>query len=386
MSKQQSSLTSFFGGGAGGGGGSAKKSKQQAKLNFGSKAGSSGRKGDTTAPSDDKAVATGSAGAAATTANEAKENVGNAPPPVPVDESADTKPKSASGGKSNKDENALMDTDDEHVDNINEEQAKVKAEAENSKSPASKRAVDLVKPSSSSKKRRVIDDDEDDEDESVDDEEDADNEDMDQEKEQDSAKAEVKRTESHKKPNKEEEGEEEEEFKPSKDEDEEEDDDLMEDSDDEEEREDVKATTAITKNTNKKSINQVLKSSSSSRSSSKSSGKKKSDTLAKGMLSNDQLLSPKHDPNPWPTSTSVPYSALCATFAQIESISGRLEIQQSLTELFRKTLLRNGTDMYDLIYLASNTVAPAYECIELGVGDSILIKAIGEASGTNPGA
>jgi len=36
------------------------------------------------------------------------------------------------------------------------------------------------------------------------------------------------------------------------------------------------------------------------------------------------------------------------------------------------------------MYLASNTVAPAYECVELGVGDSILIKAIGEASGTNP--
>jgi DNA ligase-1 len=40
--------------------------------------------------------------------------------------------------------------------------------------------------------------------------------------------------------------------------------------------------------------------------------------------------------------------------------------------------------MYQLIYLSSNSVAPAYECVELGVGDSILVKAIGEAYGTNP--
>jgi DNA ligase-1 len=47
--------------------------------------------------------------------------------------------------------------------------------------------------------------------------------------------------------------------------------------------------------------------------------------------------------------------------------------------------LRNPKDLYQLIYLTSNTVAPAYECVELGIGDSILIKAIGEAYGSNPG-
>jgi len=40
--------------------------------------------------------------------------------------------------------------------------------------------------------------------------------------------------------------------------------------------------------------------------------------------------------------------------------------------------------MITLVYLASNTVAAAYECVELGIGDAILIKAIGEASGSNP--
>lgn len=80
----------------------------------------------------------------------------------------------------------------------------------------------------------------------------------------------------------------------------------------------------------------------------------------------------------------IPYSVLCKTLSDIESISSRLEIQKYLTNLFRLCLLKNPKDLISLIYLASNTVAAAYECVELGIGDSILIKAIGEASGSNP--
>jgi DNA ligase-1 len=79
----------------------------------------------------------------------------------------------------------------------------------------------------------------------------------------------------------------------------------------------------------------------------------------------------------------IPYAVLCKTLSEIESISSRLEIQKHLTNLFRLCLLRNPKDLISLIYLASNTVAAAYECVELGIGDSILIKAIGEASGSN---
>ena len=42
------------------------------------------------------------------------------------------------------------------------------------------------------------------------------------------------------------------------------------------------------------------------------------------------------------------------------------------------------SDLYTLLYLTSNSVAPKHDNVELGVGDSILIKAIGEASGTTP--
>ena len=84
------------------------------------------------------------------------------------------------------------------------------------------------------------------------------------------------------------------------------------------------------------------------------------------------------------TSTPVLYQDLVETLEKIEAIAGRLEIQKLLTTLFRRTLQSSPKDLYPIVYLASNSIAPAYECVELGIGDSILIKAIGEAYGTNP--
>jgi DNA ligase-1 len=81
----------------------------------------------------------------------------------------------------------------------------------------------------------------------------------------------------------------------------------------------------------------------------------------------------------------VLYQDLVETLEQIEAISSRLEIQALMTKLFRRVLQHSPKDMYTIIYLASNSIAPAYECVELGIGDSILIKAIGEAYGTGTG-
>ncbi len=176
---------------------------------------------------------------------------------------------------------------------------------------------------------------------------------------------------------------------------------------------------------------------------------KKSEAAANAMKSNSQLLAimaeevdSNDSKNIWNLdggsdklqnkqqflTTSTPYSALCDVFTEIESVSGRLDIQEKLTTLFRKVLLKDGgggggsengdnfgnavkeeetkakvpvtaskaatttvttdsptqSDLYTLLYLASNTVAPQHENVELGVGDGILIKAIGEASGTAP--
>jgi DNA ligase-1 len=84
-------------------------------------------------------------------------------------------------------------------------------------------------------------------------------------------------------------------------------------------------------------------------------------------------------------STPVLYQDLVETLEQIEAITSRLEIQAILTKLLRRTLQYAPKELYSVVYLASNSIAPAYECVELGIGDSILIKAIGEAYGTNRG-
>lgn len=82
--------------------------------------------------------------------------------------------------------------------------------------------------------------------------------------------------------------------------------------------------------------------------------------------------------------TDMPYNVLCKAFSKIEAITGRLQIQEIMTDLFRTIMLKSPKDLYPIMYLASNSVAPAYECVELGIGDAILIKAIGEATGTTP--
>ena len=125
----------------------------------------------------------------------------------------------------------------------------------------------------------------------------------------------------------------------------------------------------------KKNINTVLKSSSS-----KAKPPTKGQIAATSAKSNESLLQSAT----WKSGSSIPYLALCSTFEQIEQITSRLAIQELLTDIFRQVLLISPKDLYELIYLASNSVAAAYECIELGIGDAILIKAIGEAFGTNP--
>jgi len=55
---------------------------------------------------------------------------------------------------------------------------------------------------------------------------------------------------------------------------------------------------------------------------------------------------------------------------------------QTLSTFFRKVLIKNPSDLIHVVYLAANDVAPSYDCVELGVGESFLIKAIGEACGT----
>jgi DNA ligase-1 len=101
----------------------------------------------------------------------------------------------------------------------------------------------------------------------------------------------------------------------------------------------------------------------------------------------------------WKPLERIPYSAVVNTFDAISRVSGRLDKESCFTKLFRAAihttpaghLLQPGanfdiygllySDLDCLVYLASNTVFPAYDGLELGIGDSLLVKAVCEATG-----
>ena len=78
---------------------------------------------------------------------------------------------------------------------------------------------------------------------------------------------------------------------------------------------------------------------------------------------------------------SVPYSALSCTLLLIEETSARLEIIRVLSNLFRSVRILSPDDLVHCVYLCVNKVAPEYDGIELGIGETILIKAIADSTG-----
>lgn len=77
----------------------------------------------------------------------------------------------------------------------------------------------------------------------------------------------------------------------------------------------------------------------------------------------------------------VPYSALVNVFSKIEATTKRLEIQAHLSNFLRSVIAITPEDVLPALYLCTNSIAPAYANIELGVGDSLLVKALSEATG-----
>ncbi|ETW04617.1 hypothetical protein H310_03812 [Aphanomyces invadans] len=86
----------------------------------------------------------------------------------------------------------------------------------------------------------------------------------------------------------------------------------------------------------------------------------------------------------WTPGTPIPYAALSKVFALIEDESSRLSIQDLLADFFRSVIELTPAELVPCIYLCVCTeLAPAYENVQIGIGDAILIKSIGEATGTN---
>ncbi|ETW87187.1 hypothetical protein HETIRDRAFT_377982 [Heterobasidion irregulare TC 32-1] len=87
----------------------------------------------------------------------------------------------------------------------------------------------------------------------------------------------------------------------------------------------------------------------------------------------------------WKVGDPVPYAALAKTFALIEATTKRLEKTSLLTSLLLLVIQRSkegDTDsLLRTVYLCINRLSPDYIGIELGIGESILVKAIGESTG-----
>nr|XP_027227889.1 DNA ligase 1-like isoform X2 [Penaeus vannamei] len=83
----------------------------------------------------------------------------------------------------------------------------------------------------------------------------------------------------------------------------------------------------------------------------------------------------------WNHGEKTPYLALAKTMELIESTSGRLKTIEMLANFFRSVIVLSPDDLLQCVYLCLNKVAPAFEGTELGIGETILMRAIAQASG-----
>lgn len=72
------------------------------------------------------------------------------------------------------------------------------------------------------------------------------------------------------------------------------------------------------------------------------------------------------------------------TLQQIESTTKRLEISAYLTAFLTTVIQRTPAELLQTVYLCINRLCPDYEGVELGIGESLLIKAISNATGRKP--
>lgn len=94
------------------------------------------------------------------------------------------------------------------------------------------------------------------------------------------------------------------------------------------------------------------------------------------------LKSSGKDPYPdWKAGEPVPYAALCTTFSLVEMTTKRLIISAHCSLFLRQVLRLTPDDLLHTIHLMINKLAADYAGIELGIGESLIMKAIGESTG-----
>ncbi|KAJ4314830.1 ATP-dependent DNA ligase Cdc17 [Neodidymelliopsis sp. IMI 364377] len=83
----------------------------------------------------------------------------------------------------------------------------------------------------------------------------------------------------------------------------------------------------------------------------------------------------------WRPGEPVPYAALCTTFSKIEMTTKRLEISAHCSLFLRQVMRLTPEDLLPTVMLMINKLAADYAGIELGIGESLIMKAISESTG-----
>ncbi|KAJ3322648.1 hypothetical protein HDV06_002862 [Boothiomyces sp. JEL0866] len=79
----------------------------------------------------------------------------------------------------------------------------------------------------------------------------------------------------------------------------------------------------------------------------------------------------------------ISYGSLCETFEKIENTTKRLEITSYLTKFFVNVIEKAPDSLLPSVYLCLNRIGPEYDGKELGIGESLLMKALAGATGRN---
>ena len=91
------------------------------------------------------------------------------------------------------------------------------------------------------------------------------------------------------------------------------------------------------------------------------------------------------DDCPWKT-LSAPYSFLAHALATLSGTRSRIAIMNVLTNALRTVIKFHPASLRSTLYLLSNALSPPYSTVELGLGPSVLSKAIQDVSGLTASA
>lgn len=86
----------------------------------------------------------------------------------------------------------------------------------------------------------------------------------------------------------------------------------------------------------------------------------------------------------WPTTTRAPYSFLAQALCTLSGTRSRIVILNTLTNALRSIARYDPSSLLPSLYLLSNSFVPQYVQLELGLGPSVISKAIQHVSGITP--